>query len=312
MPLQADHLVDRRRLKRRLAAWRLVTVAAIVAVVVLALERVGVLGRDYVARLDIEGIITEDLERDEALAAIADDRRAKALIVRINSPGGTVVGGESLYQRLRLVSEAKPVVAVMGEVATSAGYLIALGTDHIIGQQGTITGSIGVILQTANITGLLDSLGIKTEAIRSAPLKARPNPLEEMSPEVREAVERVVQDMYAMFVGIVQERRDLSEDQVRDVSDGRIFTGRQAIENGLIDGIGSEIDARAWLAEVHGIDRGLATRELTDDGTTLWVRQRVASIFGKSLLSETLRLDGLVSVWHPQAHTAAGGPPAPF
>jgi protease-4 len=200
----------------------------------------------------------------------------------------------------------------MGEVATSAGYLIALGTDHIIGQQGTITGSIGVILQTANITGLLDSLGIKTEAIRSAPLKARPNPLEEMSPEVREAVERVVQDMYAMFVGIVQERRDLSEDQVRDVSDGRIFTGRQAIENGLIDGIGSEIDARAWLAEVHGIDRGLATRELTDDGTALWVRQRVASIFGKSLLSETLRLDGLVSVWHPQAHTAAGGPPAPF
>jgi protease-4 len=289
-----------------------VTVAAIVAVVILALERVGVLGRDYVARLDIEGIITEDLERDEALAAIADDRRAKALIVRINSPGGTVVGGESLYQRLRLVSEAKPVVAVMGEVATSAGYLIALGTDHIIGQQGTITGSIGVILQTANITGLLDSLGIKTEAIRSAPLKARPNPLEEMSPEVREAVERVVQDMYAMFVGIVQERRDLSEDQVRDVSDGRIFTGRQAIENGLIDGIGSEIDARAWLAEVHGIDRGLATRELTDDGTALWVRQRVASIFGKSLLSETLRLDGLVSVWHPQAHTAAGGPPAPF
>jgi protease-4 len=312
MPLQADHLVDRRRLKRRLAAWRLVTVAAIVAVVILALDRVGVLGRDYVARLDIEGIITEDLERDEALAAIADDRRAKALIVRINSPGGTVVGGESLYQRLRLVSEAKPVVAVMGEVATSAGYLIALGTDHIIGQQGTITGSIGVILQTANITGLLDSLGIKTEAIRSAPLKARPNPLEEMSPEVREAVERVVQDMYAMFVGIVQERRDLSEDQVRDVSDGRIFTGRQAIENGLIDGIGSEIDARAWLAEVHGIDRGLATRELTDDGTALWVRQRVASIFGKSLLSETLRLDGLVSVWHPQAHTAAGGPPAPF
>lgn len=312
MPLQADHLVDRRRLKRRLAAWRLVTVAAIIAVVILALERVGVLGRDYVARLDIEGIITEDFDRDEALAAIADDRRAKALIVRINSPGGTVVGGEALYRQLRLVSEAKPVVAVMGEVATSAGYLIALGTDHIIGRQGTITGSIGVILQTANITGLLDSLGIKTEAIRSAPLKARPSPLEEMNPEVREAVERVVEDMYAMFVGIVQERRNLSEEQVRNVSDGRIFTGRQAIENGLIDGIGSEIDARAWLADVHGIDQGLTTRELNDDGTALWVQRRVASLFGKSLLSETLRLDGLVSVWHPQAHSAASGSPAPF
>jgi protease-4 len=124
MPLQADHLVDRRRLKRRLGAWRLVTAAAIVAVVILALERVGVLGRDYVARLDIEGIIIEDFDRDEALERIAEDRRAKALIVRINSPGGTVVGGEALYRRLRLVSEAKPVVAVMGDVATSAGYLI--------------------------------------------------------------------------------------------------------------------------------------------------------------------------------------------
>ncbi|MGZ9018364.1 MAG: signal peptide peptidase SppA, partial [Allosphingosinicella sp.] len=194
-------------MKRRLGAWRLVTLAVVVALVVLALERVGVLGRDYVARLDIEGVITEDFERDEALEKITADRRAKALIVRINSPGGTVVGGEALYRRLRLVSEVKPVVAVMGEIATSAGYLIALGSDHIIGRQGTITGSIGVILQTANISGLLDTLGIKTEAIRSAPLKARPSPLEEMSPEVRQAVEGVVQDMYAMFVGIVQERR---------------------------------------------------------------------------------------------------------
>ena len=312
MSLDADYLVDRRRLKRRLGAWRLVTVAAIVAVIVLGLNRVGVLGRDYVARVVVEGVITEDFDRDEALAAIADDRRAKALIVRINSPGGTVVGGEALYRRLRLISETKPVVAVMGEVATSAGYLIALGSDHIIGRQGTITGSIGVILQTANITGLLDTLGIKTEAIRSAPLKARPSPLEEMSPEVRDAVERVFQDMYAMFVGIVQERRNLSREEVMEVSDGRIFTGRQAIDNGLIDGIGSESDARAWLADVHGVDRDLAVRELENDGTALRVPRQVAGILGKSLFSETLRLDGLVSVWHPQAQSAAGGSPAPF
>src|SRR5512134_1761744 len=143
MSLQADHLVDRRRLKRRLVAWRLITLAAILALAVLALERVGVLGRDYVARLDVEGIITEDFQRDEALERIAADRRAKALIVRINSPGGTVVGGEALYRQLRLVSNVKPVVAVMGEIATSAGYLIALGSDRIIGRQGTITGSIG-------------------------------------------------------------------------------------------------------------------------------------------------------------------------
>jgi protease IV len=305
MSLDADYLVDRRRLKRRLGAWRLVTVAAIGAVVLLGLNRVGVVGRDYVARLVVEGVITEDLDRDEALAAVAKDRRAKALIVRINSPGGTVVGGEALYRQLRLMSEVKPVVAVMGEVATSAAYLTALGTDHIIGRQGTVTGSIGVLLQTANITGLLDSIGVETELVKSGPLKAQPNPLEDMSPEAREAIEQVVQDMFAMFVGIVQERRNFSPEQALEVADGRVFTGRQALENGLIDGIGSEIDARAWLAEVHDVDARLAVREIEDDGTAVWVRRQLDSVFGKSVFSEILRLDGLVSLWHPQAHSAA-------
>jgi protease IV len=305
MSLDADYLVDRRRLKRRLGAWRLVTVAAIVAAVILGLNRVGVLQRDYVARLVVEGVITDDLDRDEALARIARDRRAKALVVRINSPGGSVVGGEALYRRLLLVSEIKPVVAVMGEVATSAAYLTALGTDHIIGRQGTVTGSIGVLFQTANISGLLDRVGIETESVKSAPLKAQPNPLEEMSPEAREAIEQVVQDMFAMFVGIVQERRNFSPEQAIRVADGRVFTGRQALENGLIDGIGSELDARAWLSEVHDVDPNLPVREFEDDGSATWVRRRIDGIFGKSLFSEILRLDGLVSVWHPQAHSAS-------
>ena len=308
MSLDADSVVDRRRLKRRLGVWRLVGIAAIVAVLVLGFNRLGVspgvLERDYVARLVVEGIIAEDLDRDEALARIAEDRRAKALVVRINSPGGTVVGGEALYRQLRLMSEVKPVVAVMGEVATSAAYLAALGTDHIIARQGTVTGSIGVLLQTANITGLLDSIGIETELVKSAPLKAQPNPLEDLSPEAREAIEQVVQDMFAMFVAIVQERREFTREQALDVADGRVFTGRQAIENGLIDAIGSEIDARAWLAEVHDVDPGLAVREIDEEGAAVWVRRQIAAIFGKGLFSEILRLDGLVSLWHLQARSA--------
>lgn len=308
MSLDADSVVDRRRLKRRLGVWRLVGIAAIVAVVVLGFNRLGarpgVLERDYVARLVVEGIITEDFDRDEALATIARDRRAKALVVRINSPGGTVVGGEALYRQLRLMSEVKPVVAVMGEVATSAAYLTALGTDHIIARQGTVTGSIGVLLQTANITGLLESIGIETEMVKSAPLKAQPNPLEDLSPEAREAIEQVVQDIFAMFVAIVQERRNFSPEQAIDVADGRIYTGRQALENGLIDGIGSEIDARAWLAEVHDVDPGLAVREIDEDGAAVWVRRQIDGILGKSLFPEILRLDGLVSLWHPQARSA--------
>jgi protease IV len=304
MSLDADYLVDRRRLKRRLGTWRLLTVAAIVAAVILGLNRVGVIGRDYVARLVVDGVITDDLERDEALARIAGDRRAKALIVRINSPGGTVVGGEALYRRLRLVSEIKPVVAVMGEVATSAAYMTALGTDHIIGRQGTVTGSIGVLLQTANITGLLDRIGVETDSVKSAPLKAQPNPLEEMSPEAREAIEQVVQDMFVMFVGIVQERRNFSPEHAMEVADGRVFTGRQALENGLIDEIGSEINARAWLAEVHNVDPGLPVREFEDDGTAVWVRRRIDSVLGKTLFPEILKVDGLISIWHPQAQSA--------
>lgn len=304
MSLEPDYLVDRRRLKRRLGVWRLVTVAAILAVVLLGLNRIGVVGRDYVARLVVDGVITDDLERDEALAVIAQDHRAKALIVRINSPGGTVVGGEALYRRLRLVSETKPVVAVMGEVATSAAYMTALGSDHIIGREGTVTGSIGVLLQTANITGLLDRIGVETESVKSAPLKAQPNPLEEMSPQAREAIEQVVQDMFTMFVGIVQERRNFSPEQAMEVADGRIFTGRQALGNGLIDGIGSELDARRWLADTRDVPTTLPVRELDEDGTVVWVRRRIDSLFGKSLLPEILRLDGLVSVWHPQARSA--------
>lgn len=303
MSLEADYLVDRRRLKRRLGTWRLVTVIAILAVVALALNRIDLVGRDYVARLVVDGVITDDLDRDEALAAIAEDRRAKALIVRINSPGGTVVGGEALYRRLRMVSEAKPVVAVMGEVATSAAYMTALGSDHIIGREGTVTGSIGVLLQTANITGLLERIGVETDSVKSTPLKAQPNPLEEMSPEAREAIAQVVQDMFVMFVGIVQERRNLSPEQAMQVADGRVFTGRQALGNGLIDGIGSELDARRWLADVHDIPPALPVREFEEDGAAVWARRRIDSLFGKSLLSEILRLDGLVSVWHPQARS---------
>lgn len=303
MSLEADYLVDRRRLKRRLGTWRLVTVIAILAVVALALNRIDLVGRDYVARLVVDGVITDDLDRDEALAAIAEDRRAKALIVRINSPGGTVVGGEALYRRLRMVSEAKPVVAVMGEVATSAAYMTALGSDHIIGREGTVTGSIGVLLQTANITGLLERIGVETDSVKSAPLKAQPNPLEEMSPEAREAIAQVVQDMFVMFVGIVQERRNLSPEQAMQIADGRVFTGRQALGNGLIDGIGSELDARRWLADVHDIPAALPVREFEEDGAAVWARRRIDSLFGKSLLSEILRLDGLVSVWHPQARS---------
>lgn len=299
MPLDADVVVARRRLKRRLTFWRAAAVVAVVAAVVLGLGRFGLLSRDYVARVTVDGLIVDDLQRNDRLIAVAEDDAAKALIVRIDSPGGTVVGGESLYRHLRAVGQRKPVVAVLGEVATSAAYMTALGADRIIARAGTVTGSIGVVLQTADVTGLLDKLGVQAELIKSDPLKAQPNPLEELTPRAREVMERVVMDMQAMFVEMVQERRNFTSQQAAVVSDGRVFTGRQAVDNGLIDATGSDRDAHVWLKQAHGIDAALPVRDIDTEDALVDVSDWLLQRLGKAVWLETLKLDGLVSLWHP-------------
>src|SRR5512144_2079050 len=141
MSVDSDWLVDRRRLKRRLTWWRALAVIGITAAIIAALGKVtGVINRAHIARVDINGLIVEDTDRDQALSELADDSSVKALIVRIDSPGGTVVGGEALYSRFRQIAQTKPIVAVMGEVATSAAYMSAIGTDHIVARDGTLTG----------------------------------------------------------------------------------------------------------------------------------------------------------------------------
>jgi protease IV len=300
MSIDADWLVDRRRLKRRLMWWRVVAVIGVVVAVVAAVGRFGgFVERAHVARIDIDGLIAVDTERDEALSDIAENRAAKALIVRINSPGGTVVGGEALYRRLRQVGEKKPVVAVMGELATSAAYMTAMGSDYIFAHDGTLTGSIGVILQTADLTGLLEKLGIKPETVKSSPLKAQPNPLEPFTAEAREATRKVIGSVYEMFVSMVEERRNLSRERVKAVADGSVFTGRQAKANGLVDALGGEREARAWLEQTHGIPQSLPARDVELRGPAEEIQDLLGGLVGKALFSERLTLDGVVSVWHP-------------
>lgn len=300
MSVDSDWLVDRRRLKRRLTAWQAMAVLGVIAAVIAAIGRFsGFIDRPHVARIDINGMIVEDADRDQALTDLAEDDSAKALIIRIDSPGGTVVGGETLYSRLRQIAEKKPTVAVLGEIATSAAYMTAIGSDHIVAHDGTLTGSIGVILQTADLTGLLDKLGIKPESIKSSPIKAQPNPLEPFTPDAREAIRKVVADVYDMFVSMVQERRKLSPEEVKAVADGSVFTGRQAKANGLVDVLGGEREARAWLAEKHGISRSLPVRDVELYGPGEELRDMVGSLVRKALFSERLTLDGVVSVWHP-------------
>ncbi len=301
MALATDYLIDRRRLKRRLTVWQLVAVAAVVGVALAAYGRFdGLVSRSHVARLTVTGIIADDPERDQALEALKEDGSVKALVVRIDSPGGTVVGGEALYRRLYEIGQEIPVIAVMGEVATSAAYMTALASERIFAREGTLTGSIGVIMQTANVTGLLDKLGIEPESIKSGPLKAQPNPLEPFTPDAREATEAVVADIFQMFVAMVEERRKMSHDDVTRLADGRVYTGRQALANGLIDAIGGESEARQWLQEAKKVSADLPIRDVGNTDTAEQVSRWLHGMAGKALFLETLNLDGLVSVWHPR------------
>ena len=299
--MDADYLIDRHRLKRRVTFWR---AAAIVVAVVLIATAIGEFSsptsKSYIARLDVNRVIVNDPDRLKALDELSADSNVKALLVAINSPGGTVVGGEALYHALVRANEKLPVVAIMGDLATSAGYMISVASDHIVAREGTITGSIGVLFQTAEITDLLGKLGVSVDAIKSGPLKAEPSPFKKLSPAVRQATQNLVDDMFDMFVGMVASQRNMTPEQVRALADGRVFTGRMALKEGLIDAIGGEREALAWLAEKKGLDKNLPVRKMTIKRNVEDWLKHLSSMARKTVLSERLTLDGLVSVWHPQ------------
>jgi len=204
----------------------------------------------HIARVHIEGTIFSDSDMDALLKGIEDNDDVAALILRINSPGGTTTGAEVLYENLREIAERKPVVAVLGEIAASGGYIAAIGADRIIARGNSITGSIGVIMEYPNVTDLLDELGIEMETVRSSDIKGGPSPFRDPTPASRAAEQAMIADSYAWFQGLVGERRGLGGDALDAVSDGRVFTGRQALKNGLIDELGGEDEALAYLESV--------------------------------------------------------------
>ena len=302
MSLDADAILDRRRLKRRLTVWRLAAIAAVFVLALIALFRTDVItGRDHVAEIGVTGLIVDDDDRSEFLRKVADDGNAKALIVNIDSPGGTTVGGEILYNDIRRVAERKPVVGVIRTLGTSAAYLVAVATDRIISAESSLTGSIGVLIQTAQFTDLLEKIGISTEAIKSAPLKNTPSPLEPLTEESRAATQAVIDDTHAWFIGIVAARRDLPEERLQQVADGRVFTGRQALQLGLVDEIGGKHEARQWLSKAHNISSSLPVLKINRRPVGQGIFERIVSLVGKTTFSERLTLDGLISLWHPQS-----------
>ena len=317
MAMRADDMIDRRRLRRKLTFWRVVALA--IAAIGLAsaaawlLRDFGGTAVDHIAKVRIEGTITEDEELLERLKRIRESNSVKGVILSIDSPGGTTAGGEAIFDAVRELAAAKPVVAQVGTLAASAGYMIASASDHIVARKSSIVGSIGVLVQFPDITGLMDKVGVKLEEVKSSPLKAEPSPFNPTTDEERAMLRSMIMDSYDWFVGLVDERRPLTRSEVAALADGSIFTGRQALEKKLVDELGGEGEAIGWLS-TKGVDGDLEVVEwkarnggwfLSSEALAGAVARLVglpdhgAALF-KQFGGERLFLDGLLSVWQPE------------
>ena len=299
MGMQADLLIDRQRLKRHLTGWR---VGAVVLGVALALAVFGLGGSKevaHVARLEVRGFIEDDAKLNRALDKLRTDASVRAVLVTIDSPGGSVGGGEALFAALSAIREQKPVVAVMSGTAASAAYMAALPAERILAREMTVTGSIGVLLQSVEVSQLLERLGVRGEALVSGALKDQPSLFHPLSDEGRAVLQGVIADLHDQFVRKVATARRLPEDVVRPLADGRVFTGRQAVALGLVDAIGGEREARAWLAREKGVAESLPARNVETLGRWERLLQSAASAAAKTLVSEWLGVDGFRLLWQP-------------
>jgi protease-4 len=303
MSLETDLLLDRRRLKRRLIFWRVFSVLAVVVAVLVGLRGAGLTPSGaHIARVSIKGLITEDRKVTEAIDALADNNQVKALIVSIDSPGGSVAGGETLHDAIARVAAKKPVVVTMDGLAASAGYMVAVPAHRIFAREATLTGSIGVLLETGEVSGLLGKLGIGALVVRSGPLKDEPSLVRPISPEGKEVLQSLVNDMYDQFVEMVAAGRHMDMAKVRSVADGRAYTGRQALHLGLIDAIGGEREAKDWLASAKDVPATLPVEDIAGTG---FASRALSSQLGpalqeiwKMLISQSVSLDGAWAVWH--------------
>jgi len=323
MSMKADDLIDRRRLRRKLTFWRiaafLIAGLAIVGLSTwLAGERIPGVTSDHIAKVKIEGTITEDEDLLDRLDRVRKSSSVKGVILSIDSPGGTTAGGEAIFDAVRKLAAEKPVVAQVGTLAASAGYMIASASDHIVARKSSIVGSIGVLVQFPDLTGLMDKLGIKLEEVKSSPLKAEPSPFNPTTEEERAMMRNMILDSYDWFVGIVAERRSMSKAEATALADGSVFTGRQALAKKLIDEVGGEDQAIAWLG-TKGVDAKLSVVEWKPAGSgSMFLPRALAQALGRTLGvgdfsaellremgAERLFLDGMLSLW--QAEKAVSG-----
>jgi protease-4 len=315
MTQETEGILDRRRLRRKLGLWRgLAIVAGVLGLGALALIGSGakdLVKQDQIARIAIEGMITEDRKQIALLKQVAKADHIKGVILFVNSPGGTTTGGEALYRGLRDISKKKPVVAQFGTVAASAAYIAGLGTDHIVARGNSITGSVGVVMQWPEFTGLLDKVGVKMNTVKSGSLKAEPSPFKPLDDENRKLLEDMIAEGQQWFLGLVKTRRKIDTASIPGLEQGRVYSGRVAKEYKLVDEIGGEAEARAYLETKRKIPANLKiidwkpNKDLDwpfSSATANFMLRAIAGWLGLGTISygaQQVSLDGMVSIWHP-------------
>lgn len=317
MTATTDYLLDRRRLRRKLGWWRMGAIVAAVIAALIALSRLT--GADspdkltpHIARLSVQGVITGDKDTIDLIKKIGESSQAKAVLLTIDSPGGTTTGAEKLYNELRRLGEKKPVVAVVGTVAASGAYIAALAANTIVAESNSLVGSVGVLFQFPNFYKLLENVGVKVEEVKSSPLKAAPNGYEPTSEAAKAAIANLVADSYGWFKDLVKQRRGLDDAELAKVADGRVFTARQGVPLKLVDMIGGEREAIVWLETNKNIAKDLPVRDWKKKSSIerlglVESAAALARVAGLAAVAEVLdqaasaeksaSLDGLLAIW---------------
>lgn len=317
--MDAEMIADRRRLRRKLSFWRVLSVLALIAAVVagglMATRRDAPLGigQSHVARVSVDGFIAGNQRMSDLLKRVGESNAVAGVVISIDSPGGTTTGAEELYRNIRQLAQRKPVVAFVDGTAASGGYITALAADRIVARETSLVGSVGVILQYPQVSELLNKIGVQVEEVKSSPLKAEPSGFKPTPPEARAALQQVVSDTYEWFKGLVRDRRGLGEAELARVATGQVFNGRQSVPLKLVDEVGGEREAIAWMERERGLARNLPVREWKPRGDSdfspfVWAALG-ADLLGFEALGGSLRraalgpglgkLDGLLAVWHP-------------
>jgi len=291
MTTEPDRALEQYRYRRMLFVWRAVAVGSFLCMLLLATglrTHRGTLHNHlpHIARVRVDGVIGSDVRHlTDALRDAQDNPAVKAVILDINSPGGAVTGGEMLHDAVANCAAHKPVVVLMEGLAASAGYMIAVPAQRIFAQRSTLTGSIGVLMQAPDFSGLLGKVGVNVDELVSAPLKGQPSGVKPLSPEGHAMLQGVIDELYGQFVTMVAQGRHMSETQVRGLADGRPYTGAHAVTLGLVDQIGDEQDVRAWLQSHDHISLALPVRDIGKKKQGWLARHAMAGTFGQVVQS---------------------------